>query len=227
MDFCPNARILLVACKTDLRTDMCTLMELSAQKMAPISHEQVSYIHLISIAWSLLDLFLLSPCLSIYLHFLMALSLGLFTSKAGGSRGISGVFRIYVGEKHSQFVSFSSTGLSWQTSAAYQAKSRLPETPPAPVQQDWVSEILLQQREDQELFCYVSQTFCFLGQIDRRAVLKGDKRSWLLLSPPISTHSMFCVFSYSIPFLHHKERKPMKVNWCISFQYTGLCKIAW
>ncbi|KAB5546369.1 hypothetical protein PHYPO_G00071270 [Pangasianodon hypophthalmus] len=42
MDFCPNARILLVACKTDLRTDVCTLMELSTQKMAPISQEQGS-----------------------------------------------------------------------------------------------------------------------------------------------------------------------------------------
>ncbi|KAF7696027.1 rho family GTPase 1a [Silurus meridionalis] len=42
MDFCPSARILLVACKTDLRTDVCTLMELSTQKMAPISHEQGS-----------------------------------------------------------------------------------------------------------------------------------------------------------------------------------------
>lgn len=167
------------------------------------------------IVWSIYLYRLVYP--TIFINFLLALSLGLFTSKTCGSWGISGVFRIYIREKHSQRVSFSSAGLSWQTSAAYQAKSRLPETPPAPVQQDWASEILLQQREDQELFCYVSQTFCFLRQIDRRAVLKGDKRSRLLLSPPISTHSMFCIFSFSILFLHHKEQKPMKVNWCICF----------
>ncbi|XP_039460793.1 rho-related GTP-binding protein Rho6-like isoform X2 [Oreochromis aureus] len=41
-DFCPSTRILLVGCKTDLRTDVCTRMELSNQKQAPISHEQGS-----------------------------------------------------------------------------------------------------------------------------------------------------------------------------------------
>ncbi|XP_076840547.1 rho family GTPase 1a [Brachyhypopomus gauderio] len=40
MDFCSTTRILLVGCKIDLRTDVCTLMELSNQKMVPISHEQ-------------------------------------------------------------------------------------------------------------------------------------------------------------------------------------------
>ncbi|KPP78798.1 rho-related GTP-binding protein Rho6-like [Scleropages formosus] len=42
LDFCPNTRILLIGCKTDLRTDVCTLMELSNQKQTPISHEQGS-----------------------------------------------------------------------------------------------------------------------------------------------------------------------------------------
>ncbi|KAI5095635.1 Rho family GTPase 1 like, partial [Silurus meridionalis] len=42
MDFCPNTRILLVGCKTDLRTDVCTLMELSNQKQTPITQEQGS-----------------------------------------------------------------------------------------------------------------------------------------------------------------------------------------
>ncbi|XP_076132110.1 rho family GTPase 1a isoform X1 [Alosa pseudoharengus] len=42
LDFCPNTRILLVGCKTDLRTDVCTLMELSNQRQTPISHEQGS-----------------------------------------------------------------------------------------------------------------------------------------------------------------------------------------
>uniref|UniRef100_A0A3B4H5A3 Rho-related GTP-binding protein Rho6 n=1 Tax=Pundamilia nyererei TaxID=303518 RepID=A0A3B4H5A3_9CICH len=32
LDFCPSTRILLIGCKTDLRTDVCTLMELSNQK---------------------------------------------------------------------------------------------------------------------------------------------------------------------------------------------------
>ncbi|NXE31006.1 RND1 protein, partial [Ardeotis kori] len=41
LDYCPNTRVLLVGCKTDLRTDLSTLMELSHQKQAPISYEQV------------------------------------------------------------------------------------------------------------------------------------------------------------------------------------------
>ncbi|XP_061760568.1 rho-related GTP-binding protein Rho6-like [Nerophis ophidion] len=39
-DFCPCTRILLIGCKTDLRTDVCTRMELSSQKQTPISHDQ-------------------------------------------------------------------------------------------------------------------------------------------------------------------------------------------
>lgn len=41
-DFCPSTRILLIGCKTDLRTDVCTRIELSNQKQTPVSHEQVS-----------------------------------------------------------------------------------------------------------------------------------------------------------------------------------------
>lgn len=40
LDYCSSIRILLVGCKTDLRTDLSTLMELSNQKQAPVSHEQ-------------------------------------------------------------------------------------------------------------------------------------------------------------------------------------------
>lgn len=105
MDFCPNARILLVGCKTDLRTDVCTLMELSMQKMAPVSHEQVIYSHL-------LDYYPLTIAWYVVLYsFGMALLLGVLTRKAGGSRGISGMLRIYVREKHSQRFSFSGAGL--------------------------------------------------------------------------------------------------------------------
>ncbi|NWZ96695.1 rho-related GTP-binding protein Rho6 [Molothrus aeneus] len=40
LDYCPNTRVLLIGCKTDLRTDLSTLLELSHQKQAPISYEQ-------------------------------------------------------------------------------------------------------------------------------------------------------------------------------------------
>lgn len=40
LDYCPSTRVLLIGCKTDLRTDLSTLMELSHQKQAPISYEQ-------------------------------------------------------------------------------------------------------------------------------------------------------------------------------------------
>uniref|UniRef100_A0AAY5KFU8 Rho family GTPase 1 n=1 Tax=Esox lucius TaxID=8010 RepID=A0AAY5KFU8_ESOLU len=42
LDFCPSTRILLIGCKIDLRTDVCTLMELSNQKQTPITHDQGS-----------------------------------------------------------------------------------------------------------------------------------------------------------------------------------------
>ncbi|XP_035500116.2 rho family GTPase 1b [Scophthalmus maximus] len=42
LDFCPSTRILLIGCKIDLRTDVCTLMELSNQKQTPITYEQGS-----------------------------------------------------------------------------------------------------------------------------------------------------------------------------------------
>jgi len=42
LDFCPSTRILLIGCKTDLRTDVCTLTELSNYKHTPVSHEQVT-----------------------------------------------------------------------------------------------------------------------------------------------------------------------------------------
>lgn len=47
-DFCPSTRILLIGCKTDLRTDVCTRMELSNQKQTPISHEQVCFMATLS-----------------------------------------------------------------------------------------------------------------------------------------------------------------------------------
>uniref|UniRef100_A0A7M4FR90 Rho family GTPase 1 n=1 Tax=Crocodylus porosus TaxID=8502 RepID=A0A7M4FR90_CROPO len=40
LDYCPSTRVLLIGCKTDLRTDLSTLLELSHQKQAPVSYEQ-------------------------------------------------------------------------------------------------------------------------------------------------------------------------------------------
>lgn len=41
-EFCPNAKVVLVGCKLDMRTDVNTLRELSKQRLIPVTHEQVS-----------------------------------------------------------------------------------------------------------------------------------------------------------------------------------------
>ncbi|NXD17192.1 RND2 protein, partial [Nothocercus nigrocapillus] len=41
-EFCPNAKIVLVGCKLDMRTDLNTLRELSKQRLIPVTHEQCS-----------------------------------------------------------------------------------------------------------------------------------------------------------------------------------------
>ncbi|KAG9474192.1 rho-related GTP-binding protein RhoN [Eleutherodactylus coqui] len=41
-EFCPSAKVILVGCKLDMRTDMNTLRELSKQRLIPITHEQGS-----------------------------------------------------------------------------------------------------------------------------------------------------------------------------------------
>lgn len=40
-EFCPNTKMLLVGCKSDLRTDLSTLVELSNHRQAPVSYDQV------------------------------------------------------------------------------------------------------------------------------------------------------------------------------------------
>uniref|UniRef100_A0AAZ3Q9M4 Rho family GTPase 2 n=1 Tax=Oncorhynchus tshawytscha TaxID=74940 RepID=A0AAZ3Q9M4_ONCTS len=40
-EFCPNAKVVLVGCKLDMRTDVGTLRELSKQRLIPITHEQI------------------------------------------------------------------------------------------------------------------------------------------------------------------------------------------
>ncbi|KAL8175732.1 UNVERIFIED_CONTAM: Rho- GTP-binding protein RhoN [Gekko kuhli] len=41
-EFCPSAKVVLVGCKLDMRTDMNTLRELSKQRLIPVTHEQGS-----------------------------------------------------------------------------------------------------------------------------------------------------------------------------------------
>ncbi|KAM3863528.1 rho-related GTP-binding protein RhoN [Diretmus argenteus] len=43
-EFCPNAKVVLVGCKLDMRTDVSTLRELSKQRLIPVTHEQGSTI---------------------------------------------------------------------------------------------------------------------------------------------------------------------------------------
>lgn len=38
--FAPNAKVVLVGCKLDMRTDLATLRELSKQRLIPVTHEQ-------------------------------------------------------------------------------------------------------------------------------------------------------------------------------------------
>lgn len=45
-EFCPNAKVVLVGCKLDMRTDLATLRELSKQRLIPVTHEQVRPLHL-------------------------------------------------------------------------------------------------------------------------------------------------------------------------------------
>ncbi|NXF40983.1 RND3 protein, partial [Nyctibius bracteatus] len=40
-EFCPNTKMLLVGCKSDLRTDVSTLVELSNHRQTPVSYDQV------------------------------------------------------------------------------------------------------------------------------------------------------------------------------------------
>lgn len=40
-EFCPNAKVVLVGCKLDLRTDLNVMRELSKHRLIPVTHEQV------------------------------------------------------------------------------------------------------------------------------------------------------------------------------------------
>lgn len=40
-EFCPNAKVVLVGCKLDMRTDLNVMRELSKHRLIPVTHEQV------------------------------------------------------------------------------------------------------------------------------------------------------------------------------------------
>lgn len=40
-EFCPTAKVVLVGCKLDMRTDLNVLRELSKHRLIPVTHEQV------------------------------------------------------------------------------------------------------------------------------------------------------------------------------------------
>lgn len=40
-EFCPNAKVVLVGCKLDMRTDLNVLRELAKHRLIPVTHEQV------------------------------------------------------------------------------------------------------------------------------------------------------------------------------------------
>ncbi len=52
-EFCPNTKMLLVGCKSDRRTDLTTLVELSNHRQTPVSYDQVSGSHklLLQFGW--------------------------------------------------------------------------------------------------------------------------------------------------------------------------------
>lgn len=40
-EFCPGAKVVLVGCKMDLRTDLSVMRELAKHRLVPVTHEQV------------------------------------------------------------------------------------------------------------------------------------------------------------------------------------------
>ncbi|KAI4894695.1 hypothetical protein NFI96_014365 [Prochilodus magdalenae] len=42
-EYCPNAKVVLVGCKLDMRTDLNTLRELSKLRLIPVTHEQLCF----------------------------------------------------------------------------------------------------------------------------------------------------------------------------------------
>lgn len=136
-------------------------MELSNQKQTPITYEQVRLRNIVCqepgvlkylrnyLSWSDLKMFwpLVAPPTA-----------GLCSGQAAGRRGVSGVLRIHLGEKHPQRVPHRSHGLHQQAAAAAEEQPHPPplQKTPAPPQQVGFALLHLQEGESQELLGHVS-----------------------------------------------------------------------
>lgn len=164
-DFCPSTRILLIGCKTDLRTDVCTRIELSNQKQTPISHEQVRPVTVdesesFRLACGLRSFVETSFVRQLALNFdrfPRELS-GIVHGQAARSRDLPGVLRLHVREEHPQRFSHRGSGLHRQSAACGQAQPRAPplQETPTPSQQDGAALLHIQQGQVQELLHYVN-----------------------------------------------------------------------
>lgn len=83
LDYCHNTRVLLIGCKIDLRTDFSTLMELSHQKQAPVSYEQVRQYRMLVLVWISIAILSFNPSWNIRLpHFQTYSSFPFFSSSS-------------------------------------------------------------------------------------------------------------------------------------------------
>lgn len=61
-EFCPKAKVVLVGCKLDMRTDVNVMRELSKHRLIPVTHEQVSCVEKMSLGFSICFQFLVGIC---------------------------------------------------------------------------------------------------------------------------------------------------------------------
>lgn len=175
LDFCPSTRILLIGCKTDLRTDVCTLMELSNQKQTPIAYEQVRNENCDCWAKQIFGMRTAT--------FISWSIPGFSYGQAAGCRGLPGVLSVHLREEHPQRVPHRSDGVHQQVAADPKAQ---PNSPPlqktsSPAQQVWFALFHLQEGEDQELLSHVSGDLLGYGLHKRSpapASLVSGKGGW-------------------------------------------------
>lgn len=205
-DFCPSTRILLIGCKTDLRTDVCTRMELSNQKQSPISHEQVCFLLLlVCLDWSEIPLWFFS-IFTFTFTFSSPLTSGLLHGQAAWSGGLLGVLSLHIGEEHPQRFPHRSVGLHEQTAACQQTQPRPPplQEAPQPAQQDRAPLLHLQQGQVQELLHHVNTTGIMLGRKKKKKERKqGQVNFTVACSAGCARereHQCGCVGSLSLSF---------------------------
>lgn len=128
-------------------------MELSNQKQTPITYEQVrtGVLKYLRNDLSRSDLIMFWPLVA-------PPTAGLCSGQAAGRRGVSGVLRIHLGEKHPQRVPHRGHGLHQQAAAAAEKQPHPPplQKTPAPPQQVGFALLHLQEGEGQELLGHVS-----------------------------------------------------------------------